>query len=114
MPEQLPETAETDIKGINRVFSEYMDKWDEVDDELVDWLDRHPNFCRELGFFKEGKNPPTVANYQFDDADSDNVPNIESEFEFLVAWGYRQGIAHVTSAIDGNVRVPHDGYEPDE
>jgi hypothetical protein len=101
---------ETDIEGLNRVFSEYMEEWDAIDEALAEWLNRHPTFAKEFGFINEGRDQPRIDNYHLEELFTGGAPQMESESQFLVAWGYKKGIAQVTSALDGNTHVPHEDY----
>lgn len=105
---------EADIEGLNRVFSEYMEEWDAINETLADWLSRHPTFAKEFGFVDEGRDKPRIDNYRLEELFTGGGPQIESESQFLVAWGYKEGIARVASALDGNTNVPHQGYGQEE
>jgi hypothetical protein len=114
MSEENTNRREGDIEGLNHVFSEYMEEWDAIDEALADWLNRHPIFAKEFGFIEEGRDKPRIDNYRLADLFTGGPPQIESEAQFLVAWGYKRGIAQVTSALDGETHVPHGGYETEE
>lgn len=107
MPGETPENCEEDIEQLDEVFAKYMDVWDDLEYNLDDWLDRHPSYAAEEGFFDQGKGVPHILNHDLDHLLTDN-PEISSELHFLVVWGYKEGIADVVTELEEKTNVPHE------
>lgn len=97
----LPENEENDLESPDTVYEVYLDRWKELDNELAEWMDRHPVFTKKLGFVNDGEDiDPSVANYEMDHVEDGKGICIESEWEFLVTYGYREAVADVVCALE--------------
>ena len=96
-----------DLEGLTWVWRQYFDTVDDLDIVLGEFADGHPTFADEFDIhtLRDG----TVVARGMEDATAfDGPPQIDSEWAFAVAWGYREGVLDVATEIDGKTGVPFD------
>jgi hypothetical protein len=114
MSKQETEEPELDIEALNDVYTDKSEMWDAIDYELESWLNRHPTFAEEFGFVDEGEERPRIFSHEFVDIFTGETPEIDSEWAFFVAWGYKEGIAEYTAELYERPNLPHESCESDE
>jgi len=94
------------VRGLNRVFKEYIDVLESVNADLEEFVERNPVFASEFEMFTRsgGVEAPGLQC----PAERVHDSGIHSEWDFAVAYGYREGVEDVVSALDGETDVPFD------
>jgi len=100
-----------DLKGVNHVWDSQQESLDEIDDKLAEFHDKHPIFAREMILYDSGGSKPTIESSQLEKALPRHGVQIDSEWRFAAAYGYREGVMDVISALDGWTNVPFDELE---
>lgn len=99
-----------DLEGLNRVYEKNKREWDCLEEMLGEWLEKHPVFREEIGFIDEGRDQANIYNYNVVGPSEFTGKGISSEWEALVAYGYKEGIADVTCDLDGQTGVLHEEF----
>lgn len=109
---EYEETAE----GAHRTWKQYLEKWDQYDDALMDFLKENPVFRRKFKFYNENDSDenPAVESYELRRLAQEIEGEISSEWECVVKFGYKEGIADVVSELDGRTEVPIEEFEKDD
>lgn len=93
-----------DLEGLTRVWCERWQMLDDLDDALAEFADGHPVFADEFSVWEDGGH---VKAREFEAATAHRgQAQIESEWGFAVAWGFKEGVLDVVSALDGWTDVP--------
>ncbi|MFB6199036.1 MAG: HNH endonuclease [Halobacteriaceae archaeon] len=93
-----------DLEGVNKVIRKHNELADQLEDELHQFAEDHPIFAREFGV---NKTPHELNVFDWrESANSHSAPKIESEWQFAVSWGYKEGIFEVLAALDGLTDAP--------
>lgn len=96
-----------DLEGLSHVFSKYMQEWDEFEELLAEWLENHRVFRDEMGFYDESREgTPSIFNAEMPVSRKLSEKGISSEWEFLVAYGYKEGVSDVAASLDGHTSLP--------
>lgn len=96
-----------DLEGVTRVWRDRRETLDDLDDALGEFVDGHPTFADEFGIYKT-RNGAVEARELEDATATAGDAQIDSEWAFAVAWGYKEGVIDVVSALDGWTNVPFD------
>jgi hypothetical protein len=96
-----------DLEGVTRVWRDQRETLDDLDDALGEFADGHPTFADEFGIYKT-QNGAVEARELEDATATAGAAQIDSEWAFAVAWGYKEGVIDVVSALDGWTNVPFD------
>jgi hypothetical protein len=114
MSKEETEESELDIEALNDVYGDKLELWEAIDYELDSWLNRHPTFAEEFGFVDEGEGRPRIFSRRFADVFTGMTPEIQSEWAFLVAFGYKEGIAEYSAELHERTSLSQENHESDE
>lgn len=104
-----PEENDESADRIPTVRAHYLDQWDELEQMLADYCRRSPVFSSEMRIYDENEEtPPSVHSLELD-VPLKGPEKVESEWDFAVAYGYKEAVANIISAIDGDLDVQGDG-----
>lgn len=96
-----------DLEGVTRVWGGRQETLDDLDDALAEFVDGHPTFADEFGIYTTRNGAVEARGLEDATATAGNA-QIDSEWAFAAAWGYKEGVIDVVSAIDGWTDVPFD------
>jgi len=96
-----------DLEGVTRVWRERQETLDDLNDALAEFADGHPTFADEFGIYITRDGAVEARGLEDATATAGDA-QIDSEWAFAVAWGYKEGVIDVVSAIDGRTGVPFD------
>jgi len=96
-----------DLEGVARVWRDRQETLDDLDDKLAEFYETNPVFAREMALYDAGKR--TIESSRLEEATATvGEAQVDTEWQFATAYGYREGVMDVVSALDGWTDVPFD------
>ena len=94
---------------MTRVWRGHRELLDGVDDALAEFHKKNPVFAREMGLYNSGGN--IIESDRLEKATGTGAAQVNTEWQFATAYGYRNGIRDIVAALDGWTDVPFDEPE---
>lgn len=99
-----------DAETVKEIWNEYWETIDELNDPLLDFVQDHPVFSREVGFHYD--NTGVVESYTLAKGTPQRGdPRPTSEWEAVAAWAYKEALLDLLSEIDARTDIPRRGDE---
>jgi hypothetical protein len=96
-----------DLAGVTRVWQGRHETLDNIDDKLAEFYENNPVFAREMGLYDSGSK--TIESTRLEKATANGSgAQVDTEWQFATAYGYREGVIDVVAALDGWTDVPFD------
>jgi len=99
-----------DLEDVTRVWREHRDTVNALDDALAEFAGGHPTFADEFVIHETYDGCVEAREFQEATATCGDI-QIGSEWAFAVAWGYKEGVLDVVSALNGRTDVPFDDVD---
>ena len=95
-----------DLEEVEKIWRNRWNDWEEYDEQLCDFIDRHPVFSKEIGAYDEGGAARAQGLEAVTRSRRGGAENIDSELRFAAAFGYREAVADIVSTLDGHTSIP--------
>lgn len=98
-----------ELARVNDLWHDYREDIDALEEKLAEFVDRNPVFTQKFGLHDENGGDGQSRIYSYDLAEpilKDDDSKVMSEWDFAVAFGYKEAIADLTAAIDGRTSLP--------
>jgi hypothetical protein len=106
------EDCAQDLAGVNEVWNSRWSEVNQLDSELAEFIKGHPSFADRFGIHESGSGDPVhTESHTLGEPVYGGDYEIASEWDFAVAFGYKEGMFDVVAALDGWTDVPFEGVE---
>lgn len=100
------EDAAADLEAANDVYQKFRAVVDDLDDDLAAFRRDHPVFAERFQVYDENPDgEPVIQSHVLREVRRSKERRVSSEWEFAAAYGYKEGIADVITALDGSMSL---------